>query len=48
MNNNFVYHERVSSNRTEALFLALLFLCFLLFLWRVMVGYPDALANIFF
>jgi len=33
--NNQIYIERVSSNRTEALFLALMFISLLLLLWRV-------------
>jgi hypothetical protein len=48
MTDNLLYHERVSSNRTEALFLALTLLCFLLFLWRVMAGHLDVVAAIFF
>ncbi|MCX6071643.1 MAG: hypothetical protein NTU91_12445 [Chloroflexi bacterium] len=46
MTNDLIYHERVSSNRTEGLFLALMSLCFLLFLWRVMAGHLDAFAAI--
>jgi len=45
---DLIYHERVSSNRTEGLFLALMSLCFLLFLWRVIAGYLDVFAAICF
>jgi hypothetical protein len=48
MTNNLRYHERVVSNRTEALFLALT----LLFLWllvrRLKAGKHDWLARVFF
>ena len=35
MNDDLLYHERITSNRTEALFLALTILFFLLLVWRV-------------
>jgi hypothetical protein len=47
MTDDLIYHERVSSNRTEALFLALTLLFLLLFLWRVTAGSLDLLAVIF-
>jgi hypothetical protein len=42
-----IYCERISSNRTEALFLALAALFLLLSAWRVTVGSLDALAGAF-
>ena len=48
MTDDLIYHERVSSNRTEALFLALTLLFFLLFIGRATVGHLDVLAAIFF
>ena len=39
-----VYTERVSSNRTEALFLVLTLLCLLLSIWRVSIAGLDVLA----
>jgi len=47
MTNDLIYHERVTSNRTEALFLALTILFSLLVVWRVAAGRPDALAWVF-
>lgn len=35
MTDNLIYSERVSSKRTEALFLGLMMIFCLLFLWRV-------------
>jgi len=41
MNDDLLYHERLTSNRTEALFLAFTLLFFLLLFWRVLVaGHP--------
>jgi Ca2+/Na+ antiporter len=48
MNDNILYHERVSSNRTEALFLALTIIFFVLLIWRVSVDRLDVLAAVFF
>ena len=48
MTDDLIYHERVSSNRTEALFLALTILFFLLLIWRVKAGSLDVLAAVFF
>lgn len=42
-----VYDERVASKRTEALFLALAILFFLLFIWRVLADRFDVLAAVF-
>lgn len=39
-----IYHERVRSNKTEALFLALLVLFFMLLIWRVIAHSLDFLA----
>jgi hypothetical protein len=47
MTDGLLYHERVSSNRTTALFLALTILFLLLFAWRVSDGRPDALGWVF-
>jgi hypothetical protein len=48
MADNLLYHERLSSNRTEALFVALSLLFFSLLIWRVTAGGPDLLAAVFF
>jgi len=48
MTDDLLYNERVSSNRTEALFLALTILFFLLLIWRVKAGSLDVLAAVFF
>jgi hypothetical protein len=48
MTDEIIYNERVSSNRTEALFLALTILFFLLLVWRVNAGSLDILAAAFF
>ena len=37
MNDDLLYHERLTSNRTEALFLAFTLLFFLLLFWRVLL-----------
>lgn len=47
MTDGLLYHERVSSNRTTALFLALTILFLLLFAWRVSDGRPGALGWVF-
>jgi len=47
MNNNNLYHERLTSNKTEALFLALTTLFLVLLAWRVTVASFDALAVVF-
>ena len=47
MTDDIQYHERVSSNRTEALFLTLMILFFLLFIWRVNVSGLDFLDVVF-
>ena len=43
-----LYNERVSSNRTEALFLTLTVVFSLLAAWRVSAGNLDAVAVVFF
>ena len=48
MTDDLVYDERVSSNRTEALFLALTILFFLLLIWREYAVSLDVLAAVFF
>jgi len=48
MTDDLIYNERVSSNRTEALFLTLTILFFLLLIWRVNAGSLDVLATVFF
>jgi hypothetical protein len=45
---DLLYHERISSNRTEALFLALTILFVLLLVWRVTMSGLDGLAVVFF
>jgi Ca2+/Na+ antiporter len=47
MTDDLIYHERISSNRTEALFLALTTLFLLLLVWRLSDGRLDALAWVF-
>ena len=47
-NDDLKYDERVTSNRTEALFLALTLLFLLLLIWRVNAGRPNLLAAVFF
>ncbi|TRZ53217.1 hypothetical protein D4S03_02135 [bacterium] len=47
MTDDLIYHERVSSKRTEALFLALTLLFFLLLIWCVNAGSLDILAAVF-
>jgi len=44
MTDDLIYNERVTSNRTEALFLALTILFFLLLIWRVNTGSVDLVA----
>ena len=44
---DLLYAERVASKRTEALFLALTILFFLLFIWRVIDDRLDILAVVF-
>lgn len=46
-NDDLIYDERVTSKRTEVLFLALTILFFVLFIWRVIAGSLDALAAVF-
>jgi hypothetical protein len=48
MTDDPIYDERVSSNRTEALFLALTILFFILLIWRVNASGLDILAAVFF
>ena len=47
MTDGLLYNERVSSNWTEALFVALTVLFLMLFTWRVRAGSLDALAIVF-
>jgi len=44
---DLIYTERISSNKTEALFLAFMILFFLLFIWRVNTGSLDILVVAF-
>jgi Ca2+/Na+ antiporter len=48
MNTQPIYSEKLSSKRTELLFIALTLLFFLLFIGRVTTGSADFLAGIFF
>ena len=48
MTDDLIYNERVSSNRTEVLFLALTIIFFLLLIWRVNADGLDVLAAVFF
>ena len=47
MNDNLLYQERVTSNRTEVLFLGLTILFFALLAWRVSAYRLDGLAAVF-
>jgi hypothetical protein len=47
MPDDFIYEEEVTSNKTEALFLALTVIFLLLLIWRMDVGGLDFLAIIF-
>jgi hypothetical protein len=47
MTDDIQYHERVSSNRTEVLFLTLMILFVLLFIWRVNGSGLDFLGVVF-
>jgi Ca2+/Na+ antiporter len=47
-NEDLMYDERVTSKRTEVLFLALTVLFFLLLIWRLNAGGLDILAAVFF
>lgn len=44
---DLIYTEKISSNKTAALFLALMILFFLLLLWRVNIGSWDVFAVVF-
>ena len=48
MNDDLLYHERITSNRTEALFLTLMILFFILLFWRVSAEGLDGLTAVFF
>jgi hypothetical protein len=43
-----IYTETITSNKTEALFLALTFLFFSMLIWRMNAGGMDILAAVFF
>jgi len=47
-NDDLKYDERVTSNKTEALFIALTLLFFLLLIWRVNAGRLNLLAVVLF
>lgn len=47
-NDDLIYDERVTSKRTEVLFLALTIFFFLLFIWRVNTSRLDILAAVLF
>jgi len=47
MIDKLIYSEKISSTRTELLFLVLTFLFFLLLFWRIYVASFDLLAGIF-
>ncbi len=46
-NDDLIYDERVTSKRTEVLFMALTLSFFLLLIWRVVAGGLDILAAVF-
>ena len=47
-NDDLIYDERVTSKKTEALFVVLTILFFLLFIWRVIAGSLDIFAAVLF
>jgi len=47
MSDELLYHEKLSSQRTTVLFLALTLLFILLYNWRVSSGHLDTLAVVF-
>lgn len=47
MNTHLIYSEKLSSKKTEILFIALTLLFLFLFIWRVIAGSVDFLASIF-
>ncbi len=47
MQDNLIYSERVSSVRTEILFISLTVLFLLLLIWRIAIGGFDFLAGVF-
>jgi len=47
MTENLIYTERISSKKTEMLFVALLLLFFMLLIWRVPAHGLDILAAVF-
>ncbi len=48
MQDDLLYEESVTSNRTEALFITLTILFFMLMIWRVNTAGPDFMAVAFF
>ena len=48
MADNHLYYERVTSNKTTALFIGLALLFLVLLVWRVTAGRLDVLAAMFF
>jgi len=48
MDTHLIYSEKLSSKRTELLFIALTLLFLLLIIWRVIAGSVDFLTGIFF
>jgi hypothetical protein len=46
-NDEVIYNERVSSDRTEVLFVALTLIFFSLFIWRIVARSLDVLAVVF-
>jgi hypothetical protein len=47
LSDKLLYYEKVSSNKTEALFLTLMILFFILFIWRMQAVRLDGLAGVF-
>ena len=48
MTDNPIYEERLSSNRTEALFISLTLLFLMLLIWQISTGGADILSAAFF
>lgn len=48
MSDNLIYEERVSSNRTEALFVGLMILSLMLLIFKLSTGSPSILSAAFF
>jgi hypothetical protein len=48
MTDNQIYEERLSSNKTETLFISLTILFLMLLIWQISSGSPNILSAVFF